>query len=179
MLDGNPVGCSAIVPVEPRVGRSGSAPDEILKWWETPGCAFWRFGFTKPVPVSDEGAIISGHGRVMSARELGLREVPTLRHSHLNAAVRRAYVLAGNKLALDAGWDTGILTIEFEALSELDFDLSLMGFSIAEDQSGVGIRAMTLISKSKPASQLTPIAVQFGYGADGNISSLIAMKGSN
>jgi ParB-like chromosome segregation protein Spo0J len=91
-----------------------------------------RFGFTNPVLVSDEGEIIAGHGRVMAAKELGLAEVPTLRLSHLSAAERRAYVLADNKLALNAGWDTEILAIEFEALGELDFDLSLTGFSIAE-----------------------------------------------
>jgi DNA modification methylase len=91
-----------------------------------------RFGFTTPVLVSDEGEIIAGHGRVMAAKELGLVEVPTLRLSHLSVTERRAYVLADNKLALNAGWDTEILAIEFEALGELDFDLSLTGSSIAE-----------------------------------------------
>ncbi len=91
-----------------------------------------RFGFTNPVLVSDEAEIIAGHGRVIAAKELGLHEVPTLRLSHLSPAERRAYVLADNKLALNAGWDTEILAIEFEALAELDFDLSLTGFSIAE-----------------------------------------------
>lgn len=91
-----------------------------------------RFGFTNPVLVSDEGEIIAGHGRVMAAKELGLPDVPTVRLSHLTAAERRAYVIADNKLALNAGWDHEILAIEFEALSELDFDLSLTGFSIAE-----------------------------------------------
>jgi ParB-like chromosome segregation protein Spo0J len=91
-----------------------------------------RFGFTNPVLVSDEGEIIAGHGRVMAAKELGLREVPTVRLSHLSATGRRAYVLADNKLALNAGWDTEILAIKFAELGELDFDLSLTGFSIAE-----------------------------------------------
>lgn len=91
-----------------------------------------RFGFTNPVLVSDEGEIIAGHGRVMAAKELGLPDVPTVRLSHLTAAERRAYVIADNKLALNAGWDSEILAIEFEALSELNFDLSLTGFSIAE-----------------------------------------------
>ena len=91
-----------------------------------------RFGFTNPVLISDEGEIIAGHGRVMAARELGIGELPTLRLSHLTSAERRAYVLADNKLALNAGWDTEILAIELEALIELDFDVSLTGFSIAE-----------------------------------------------
>jgi len=64
-----------------------------------------RFGFTNPVLVSDEGEIIAGHGRVLAAQQLGMTEVPTLTLSHLSAAERRAYVLADNKLALNAGWD--------------------------------------------------------------------------
>jgi DNA modification methylase len=91
-----------------------------------------RFGFTNPVLVSDEGEIIAGHGRVMAAKELGLETVPTLKLSHLTSEERRAYVLADNKLALNAGWDTETLAIELEALIELKFDVSLTGFSLAE-----------------------------------------------
>lgn len=91
-----------------------------------------RFGFTNPVLISDDGEIIAGHGRVMAAAQLGLGEVPTLRLSHLSAAERRAYVLADNKLALNAGWDNEILAIELQALIDLDFDVSLTGFSLAE-----------------------------------------------
>src|SRR3954467_3006198 len=64
-----------------------------------------RFGFTNPVLISDENEIIAGHGRVEAPHLLGLNPVPTLRLSHLDAAQRRAYVLADNKLALNAGWD--------------------------------------------------------------------------
>lgn len=64
-----------------------------------------RFGFTNPVLVSDDGEIIAGHGRVEAAKLLGWRTVTTLALSHLNEAERRAYVLADNKLALNAGWD--------------------------------------------------------------------------
>jgi DNA modification methylase len=91
-----------------------------------------RFGFTNPVLVSDEGEIIAGHGRVLAAKELGLETVPTLRLSHLTSEERRAYVLADNKLALNAGWDTETLAIELEALIALEFDVSLTGFSLAE-----------------------------------------------
>ncbi len=91
-----------------------------------------RFGFTNPVLISDESEIIAGHGRMLAARELGIAEVPTLRLSHLSAVERRAYVLADNKLALNAGWDQEILAIELGALIDLDFDVSLTGFSIAE-----------------------------------------------
>lgn len=91
-----------------------------------------RFGFTNPVLVSDEGEIIAGHGRVEAAKLLGLATVPTLRLSHLSPEERQAYVLADNKLALNAGWDQDILAIELQALIDLDFDVTLTGFSLAE-----------------------------------------------
>ncbi|NJL50894.1 MAG: ParB N-terminal domain-containing protein [Blastochloris sp.] len=91
-----------------------------------------RFGFTNPVLISDDGEIIAGHGRVMAARQLGLRDVPTLKLSHLSATERRAYVLADNKLALNAGWDADTLAIELQALIDIEFDVSLTGFSLAE-----------------------------------------------
>ena len=91
-----------------------------------------RFGFTNPVLISDDGEIVAGHGRVMAAKALGLDAVPTLRLSHLSAEERRAYVLADNKLALNAGWDSEILAIELQALIDLDFDVTLTGFSLAE-----------------------------------------------
>lgn len=100
-----------------------------------------RFGFTNPVLVSDEGEIIAGHGRVEAARQLGWQKVPTLALSHLSEAERRAYVLADNKLATNAGWDRDILAIELQALVDLEFDVELTGFSLAEidlvlDQAG-------------------------------------------
>ena len=91
-----------------------------------------RFGFTNPVLVSDEGEIIAGHGRVEAARTLGINSVPTLALSHLSEAERRAYVLADNKLALNAGWDKEVLAIELKALVDLEFDTELTGFSLAE-----------------------------------------------
>ena len=91
-----------------------------------------RFGFTSPVLVSDAGEIIAGHGRVEAAKLLGMATVPTLALSHLSDAERRAYVLADNKLALNAGWDREILAIELQGLIDLDFDLELTGFSLAE-----------------------------------------------
>jgi len=91
-----------------------------------------RFGFTNPVLVSDDGEIIAGHGRVMAAKLLGMADVPTLALSHLSDAERRAYVIADNKLALNAGWDSEILAIELQGLIDLDFDVELTGFSLAE-----------------------------------------------
>lgn len=91
-----------------------------------------RFGFTNPVLISDAGETIAGHGRVSAAKLLSLETVPCLRLSHLTAQERRAYVLADNKLAENAGWDQEILAIELQALVDLDFDMDLTGFEIAE-----------------------------------------------
>ncbi len=91
-----------------------------------------RFGFVNPVLVGDDGTIIAGHGRVDAAKLLGLRAVPTLALSHLTEAEKRAYVIADNKLALNAGWDREILAIELQGLIDLDFEVELTGFSLAE-----------------------------------------------
>lgn len=91
-----------------------------------------EFGFTNPVLVDEQGGIIAGHGRVLAARKLGLVEVPTIELAGLTEAQRRAYIIADNKLALNAGWDDEMLRVEFDALKELDFDLSLTGFDIDE-----------------------------------------------
>lgn len=91
-----------------------------------------RFGFTNPVLVAEDGRIIAGHGRVQAAKLLGHTEVPAIVLSHLSDAERRAYILADNKLALNAGWDREILAIELQFLTEIDFDLDSTGFSVAE-----------------------------------------------
>jgi DNA modification methylase len=91
-----------------------------------------RFGFTNPVLIGDDESIIAGHGRVEAAKLLGRKTVPTLQLSHLNDSERRAYILADNKLALNAGWDNELLAIELQGLLDVDFDLELTGFDIAE-----------------------------------------------
>lgn len=91
-----------------------------------------RFGFTNPVLVTDVGEIIAGHGRVEAAKLLGMKSVPTIALSYLSEAERRAYILADNKLARNAGWDREILAIELQGLIDLEFDVELTGFSLAE-----------------------------------------------
>jgi ParB-like chromosome segregation protein Spo0J len=91
-----------------------------------------RFGFTNPVLTDDAGGIIAGHGRVAAAQLLGITEVPTIALSHLSPEERRAYVLADNKLAENAGWDRETLAIELQGLIDIGFDLELTGFSLAE-----------------------------------------------
>jgi hypothetical protein len=104
---------------------SGNARTHSKKQIRQIADSIQRFGFTNPVLVSDDDEIMAGHGRVMAAKELGLTSVPTLKLSHLSAAERRAYVLADNKLAMNAGWDNEILATELQALIDIDFDISL------------------------------------------------------
>src|ERR1700730_6307951 len=91
-----------------------------------------KFGFCNPVLVDDENQIIAGHGRVEAAKVLGIDAVPTCRLSHLSEAEKRAYILADNKLAEQAGWDQELLAIELQGLIDLDFDVDLPGFAIPE-----------------------------------------------
>jgi DNA modification methylase len=91
-----------------------------------------EFGFTNPVLIDEVNGIIAGHGRVMAARKLKMAEVPCIRLSHLSDAQKRAYVIADNKLALNAGWDEAMLKLELADLKALDFDLDLTGFNTAE-----------------------------------------------
>jgi DNA modification methylase len=91
-----------------------------------------QFGFCNPVLVDDAKQIIAGHGRVEAAKLLGIDAVPTVRLAHLSDADKRAYVLADNKLAEKAGWDRDLLAIELQGLIELDVDIELTGFEMAE-----------------------------------------------
>lgn len=91
-----------------------------------------EFGFNNPVAIDADGMILCGHGRVMAAQKLGLTEVPTVCLSHLSATQKKAYILADNKLALNAGWDNDMLKVELEDLKFSNFDLDLVGFSTEE-----------------------------------------------
>ena len=91
-----------------------------------------QFGFNNPVLIGEDSSIIAGHGWVEAAKLLGLDSVPTVRLAHLNAAQRRAYVLADNKLALNAGWEGELLAIELQGLIDINFDVELTGFSPTE-----------------------------------------------
>ncbi len=91
-----------------------------------------EFGFNNPVLVDAESGIIAGHGRVLAARKLGLERVPVIELTHLSEAQKRAYVLADNRLAEQAGWDCEMLGLELADLSELGIDLGDIGFEGAE-----------------------------------------------
>ena len=113
-----------------------------------------EFGFLNPIIVDGENGIIAGHGRVMAAKKLGLDDVPCIDASHLSEAQKKAYIIADNKLALNAGWDDEILRIELNILDELDFDLSLTGFS--EDELQV-------------LTEIEELAPEYEEGADGEV----------
>jgi len=91
-----------------------------------------EWGWTTPVLVDEDGGIIAGHGRTMAAKRLGMREVPVMVARGWSDAKKRAYVLADNKLALNAGWDDSMLALELKELGETGFDLDLTGFSLDE-----------------------------------------------
>ena len=88
-----------------------------------------EFGFLNPVITDGDNGIVAGHGRVMAARKLGLETVPILQASHLTESQKRAYIIADNRLALDADWDLEMLQVEFDALSEAGFNTDLTGFN--------------------------------------------------
>ena len=91
-----------------------------------------EFGFTNPILIDQENQIIAGHGRVLAAMKLKLDEVPCIRLSHLSESQKRAYVIADNKLALNAGWDDELLALEIIDLKEEDFKIDLLGFTDEE-----------------------------------------------
>ena len=91
-----------------------------------------EFGFLNPIIVDGESGIIAGHGRVLAAQKLGLAELPVIEAGHLSDTQRRAYIIADNKLAMNAGWDDEILRVELDALGVDGFDLELTGFSLDE-----------------------------------------------
>lgn len=91
-----------------------------------------EFGFINPVVVDGDNGILAGHGRVLAAQKLGISEVPCIAASHLTETQRRAYIIADNRMALDAGWDMEMLKVELEELQVNQFDLKLTGFDIGE-----------------------------------------------
>lgn len=88
-----------------------------------------EFGFNNPILLDGDNGVVAGHGRLLAAKKLGLEEVPCIELSHLSGAKKRAYILADNKLALNAGWDYNLLNIEVESLLKEQMDLNTIGFS--------------------------------------------------
>ncbi|MDP3740414.1 MAG: DNA methyltransferase [Hyphomonadaceae bacterium] len=103
-----------------------------------------EFGWTSPILIDDLGGVIAGHGRLEAAKLLGLVGVPAIRLSHMTEAQKRAYVIADNKLAENAGWDRGVLAIEIQGLIEIDplFDIEMTGFVMGEIDVLIGEQAV-------------------------------------
>jgi ParB-like chromosome segregation protein Spo0J len=91
-----------------------------------------EFGWTNPILLDGENGIIAGHGRVMAAQKLGEAKVPTIELAHMTDIQKRAYIIADNKLALNAGWDNEMLALEFDELKDAGYDLGLTGFTLDE-----------------------------------------------
>lgn len=91
-----------------------------------------EFGFNNPVLIDEQSSIIAGHGRVLAARKLELDTVPCIRLNHLSSTQRRAYIIADNKIAMNAGWDEELLALEVAELTEFGVNMDLLGFDISE-----------------------------------------------
>ena len=128
-----------------------------------------EFGFTDPIELDGENGILSGHGRVMAAKKLGLKQVPCVDLNGLTPAQKKAYILAANRLALDAGWDEDLLKVEFEELKADEFNLEVVGFTEDEIEDCLNPRSylddvsednFSLIDKDK---ETDVFAVSFSF----------------
>ena len=104
------------------------SPEQITKI----AASLVEFGWTNPILVDGQAGIIAGHGRLLAARELGMTTVPVIELTHFSEAQKRAYIIADNKLALNASWDDELLQLEMLDLKDLDFNLDLLGFDASE-----------------------------------------------
>ena len=91
-----------------------------------------EFGFLSPILIAEDNTILAGHGRLAAAQKLGLKQVPCVKENYLTETQRRAYIIADNRLSLNAGWDDEMLAIELSELQGVDFDLDLLGFDESE-----------------------------------------------
>jgi DNA modification methylase len=141
-------GCKLFLQIEVSMAKGPVIPEKLERWpvdrlvpyernarTHSPeqvaqiAASIVEFGFTNPILVASDAGIIAGHGRLEAAKSLGLTDVPVVVLDHLSDAQRRAYVLADNQLALNAGWDADLLRVELQELEAQEFDLSLLGFS--------------------------------------------------
>ncbi len=98
-----------------------------------------EFGFRNPILIDGDNGIIAGHGRVMAAKKLGLTTIPYIDCSDLTEAQKKAYIIADNKIALNAGWDEELLKLELEDIEVSDIDMELLGFSDEELKRLIGV----------------------------------------
>ena len=118
-----------------------------------------EFGWTVPVLVDGANGIIAGHGRVLAARKLGLDRVPVIELAHMSETQKRAYVLADNQLALNAGWDEALLRLELADLKDLGVDLGLIGFGAGELERLLAGESKTGLTEDDEAPALPEQAI--------------------
>ena len=123
------------MPIDQLVENGRNARTHSRKQIAKIAASIERFGFVNPVLIDQNNMVVAGHGRVAGAKKLGWKKVPVLRIEHLNDEEKRAYILADNRLAEEAGWDADILSIELQSLLECDFSIELTGFDTAEIDS--------------------------------------------
>lgn len=127
-----------------------------------------EFGFINPCLIDKDYNVIAGHGRICAAKEEGIAEVPCIFVEHLTEAQKRAYIIADNRLAMNAGWDDEMLTVELSDLQGADFDLDLLGFDVAENWISYSIQSLTLkkmilMSMQNLNNQLLARQVIYGF----------------
>jgi len=120
-----------------------------------------EFGFTNPILIDNNGGIIAGHGRTMAARKLGLDKVPCIRLSNLTDAQKKAYIIADNKLALNAGWDDELLKIELSDLTELHLELT--GFTQIEINSLLDLYLANNETPETSSKEINPDNYKLGH----------------
>jgi hypothetical protein len=116
-------------PVAELIAYANNSRTHTAKQIEKIAASIKEFGFTNPVLIDAKGTIVAGHGRVQAARKLNLTEVPTIEVDWLTDDQKRAYIIADNRLAEDAGWDKDLLRVELSELKRVDFELTLTGFN--------------------------------------------------
>lgn len=120
---------SRVAELIPYIGNARTHSEEQIKQIAS---SIKEFGFLSPIVTDGENGILAGHGRVLAAQLLGIETVPTIEASHLSKSQRRAYVLADNKLASNAGWNFSQLVAEIKSLQDDQFDIASTGFSQGE-----------------------------------------------
>ena len=121
-----------LVPLEKLVPYANNARTHSAEQINKLRSSLREFGFINPVIIDRDYGVIAGHGRILAAKEEGIREIPCVFADHLTEAQKKAYIIADNRMAMDAGWDEELLRVEIEALQAEAFDLSLTGFDEKE-----------------------------------------------
>jgi hypothetical protein len=147
-------------PIEKLVPAARNARTHSAAQIRQLAAAIRKFGWTIPVLIAEDGEIIAGHGRIMAAQRLGIAEVPVMIATGWSAEQKRAYAIADNKLALNAGWDEGLLKLELSELSGFGFDMGAIGFSADELGGLFGNAAAAAAGAGKAAAG--SLAQKFG-----------------